>query len=95
MWRWDDSRMSSIEPLIPHPDRFVEDVRDDGELEARSPDVLGGPAESRLDDGVESLAANEEPDEPAHDFSRALPIRKPAVGEQLTPEQLAAELDAE
>ena len=87
--------MSSIEPLIPHPDRFVEDVRDDRELEASPPDILGGPAESRLQDGLESLAGDEEPDEPAHDFSRELPIRKPTIGEQLSPEQLAKELTDE
>jgi hypothetical protein len=84
--------MSSIEPLIPHPDRFVEDVRDDRELEASLPDILGGPAESRLQDGVETLAETAEEDAPAHDFSRELPIRKPAIGEQLSPEQLAKEL---
>ena len=84
--------MSSVEPLIPHPDRDVEDVRDDRELEATPPDILGGPSESRLQDGVESVSETADDDEPAHDFSRELPIRKPALGEQLTPEQLAKEL---
>ena len=89
--------MSSVEPLIPHPDRDVEDVRDDRELHegpVDGPDILGGPLEDRRYEGVEALDGSSEPDEPAHDFSRELPIRKPAVGEQLTPEQLAAELDS-
>ena len=90
--------MSSVEPLIPHPDRDVEDVRDDRELQVGpldGPDILGGPSESRLEEGVESVYETADDDEPAHDFSRELPIRKPSVGEQLTPEQLAKELDAE
>ena len=90
--------MSSIEPLLPHPDRDVEDIRDDRELQEGpldGPDILGGPNEDRRNEGVESVYETAEPDEPPHDLSRELPIRKPAVGEQLTPEQLAAELDAE
>lgn len=89
--------MSSAEPLIPHPDRDVEDVRDDRELQLGpldGPDILGGPAEERRYEGVESVYEIAEPDESAHDLSRELPIRKPAVGEQLTPEQLEHDLDA-
>lgn len=89
--------MSSVEPLIPHPDRDVEDVRDDRELHIGpldGPDILGGPSESRLEAGIESVYETADDAEPAHDFSRELPIRKPSVGEQLTPEQLAAELDS-
>ncbi len=89
--------MSMAEPLIPHPDRDVEDVRDDRELQLGpldGPDILGGPPESRLEEGVESVSGVAEPDAPAPDLSRKLPIRKPAVGEQLTPEQLEHDLDA-
>ena len=46
-------------------------------------------------EGPDVLDDIPEPDQPPHDFSRELPIRKPAIGEQLTEEQLAHDIGAD
>ena len=72
--------MSMAEPLIPKPFHGIEDIHGDLELQLQpgeGPDVL---------DGIP------EPEQAAPHLARDLPIRKPAIGEQLTPDQLAQEL---
>ena len=75
--------MSMAEPPIPKPFHGIEDIHDDRELQLQpgeGPDVL---------DDIP------EPEQAAPHLSRELPIRKPAIGEQLTEEQLARELGAD
>ena len=71
------------EPFMPPHFHDIEEAHDDRDLQI-------GPL-----DGPDTLEGPPEPDEQAPDLSRELPIRKPTVGEQLTPEQLEAELDEE
>lgn len=46
-------------------------------------------------EGPDVLDDIPEPEQAPHDFSRELPIRKPAIGEQLTEEQLAHDIGAD
>ena len=75
--------MSSSEPFFPFNNRHRPVIKNDGDLQigpVDGPDVLIEPPS-----GDPELAAAR--------IHRDLPIRKPAVGEQLTEQQLAEELE--
>ncbi|HEU0205633.1 MAG TPA: hypothetical protein VFQ74_02940 [Pseudolysinimonas sp.] len=75
--------MSMAEPFNPKPFRGIEDIHDDQELRLQ-------PGE-----GPDILPDIPEPEQAAPHLARELPIRKPAIGEQLTEQQLAEELGAD
>jgi hypothetical protein len=75
--------MSMAEPFISKPFHGIEDIHDDQQLQLQ-------PGE-----GPDVLPDIPEPEQAAPDLARELPIRKPAIGEQLTEQQLAEELGAD
>jgi hypothetical protein len=73
--------MSTLEPFVPRPYHFPEDIHNDAELHigpVDGPDVLQEPGEP--EPSLDSLELN-------HD----IPLRRPTIGESLTVEELTAE----